>query len=970
MSIINNLVNEIDGEVYVDKLHRVIYSTDASAYREEPLGVVYPKSVDDIKKIISFANNESITLIPRTAGTSLAGQVVGNGLVVDVSKYFSKIIEINNEERWVRVEPGVVLDELNLFCKPYGLFFAPEASTSNRCQIGGMVGNNSCGSHSLVYGSTREHLLEATVILSDGSEVVLKSLTKDEIKAKLEIDGLEGDIYRGIIGLLSENREIIIENYPDKSLTRRNTGYALDELLYTSYFDSEERDDFNLCKLLAGSEGTLAFITELKLNLEPLPPAHKAVIALHCNSLEESYLANLIALEHKPVAIELIDGKILELSKQNISQNKNRFFIEGEPEAVLIIELAEESDEAINDKAYIIISALKAKGMGYHYPIIYGGDIAKVWELRKAGLGLLSGMVGDAKPVSLVEDTAVAPVRLPAYMADFKAMMDSYSLSCVYHAHIATGELHLRPILNLKDSGDRELFRKVATDCTLLVKKHRGSLSGEHGDGRLRGEFIPLLFGEKVYSLMKDVKSLWDRNSIFNKGKIVDTPPMDEYLRYHQNDLDIETYFNYSKQGGYVRAVEQCNGSGDCRKSELFAGVMCPTFRATKRESYATRARANILREGLLYSKNSKELFNNKNILELLNNCISCKGCKSECPSNVDMTRYKAEYMQHHYNDNGVPLRSYLVANISTIHRYASILPSIYNYVAESKPLSKLLKDSIGFAEQRKLPKLYKKSLRGWYKANYKRLENPKATIYLFADEFTNYMDVEVGICFIKLLNKLGYNVIIPKHRDSGRAEMSKGLLKQARKRADDNVRLLKDIVNSGMPLVGIEPSAILSFRDEYPDLVSDELREGAVELSKNVMLYDEFIVREIESGNITSEQFNNETLNIKLHGHCHQKSLASVEPSKVMLSLPKNFCVELIPSGCCGMAGSFGYEKEHYELSMAIGEKTLFPEIRKSESYTISAPGTSCRHQIKDGTGRDAYHPIELLYRVINKKI
>ncbi|MFI3297213.1 MAG: FAD-binding protein [bacterium] len=957
---------QIKGDVLCDSLHKTIYSTDASAYIERPIGVAYPRDREDIQTIVRFAINNNISLIPRAAGTSLAGQVVGDGLVVDISRYMNQILEINPEERWIRVQPGVVLDEVNLFCKPYGLFFAPETSTSNRCCVGGMVGNNSCGSHSLVYGSTREHLLKAEVVLSDSSVVVFEDLDNTEVEAKLAKRTLEGDIYNGILSILldKDNQREIRDNFPDKTLTRRNSGYALDELLNNNFFDSNNVSKFNLCKVLAGSEGTLAFATELTLNLEPLPPAHKCVICVHFETLKESFEANLVALKHKPVAIELIDGKILELSKQNIAQNKNRFFIEGDPKAVLIIELAEESKDDINTKATNIISDLKNNRMGYHYPILYGADINRVWALRKAGLGLLSGMVGDAKPVSVVEDTAVAPERLPAYMADFAQMMSKWDLSCVYHAHISTGELHLRPIINLKEDSGKTLFRIVAKECAQLVKKHRGSLSGEHGDGRLRGEFLPILFGDKVYTLFKEFKSVWDKDNIFNRGKIVETPAMDSNLRYVKSNLNIKTYFDYSRQGGFVRAVEQCNGSGDCRKSELFAGTMCPTFRATKDETNVTRARANGLREALL-SGDIKNIFNNKDTLKLLDNCVSCKACKSECPSNVDMTRYKAEYMQHYYDKKRVPLRTLLIANIDRINAAMIHVSAIYNSIVKNRFFARIIKGSIGFTQHRPLPTLSKQSLRDWYKRSNTEIKNAKATVYLFADEFTNYMDAEIGISFIKLLNKLGYNVIIPNHVDSGRAQMSKGLLKRARLRANANVELLHNIVDNNSPLVGIEPSTILSFRDEYPDLVDDRLKERALALSKNVLLYDEFIVREIEKGNINQEQFTDEVMKIKLHGHCHQKSLASVEPSKVMLSLPKNYQVEIIPSGCCGMAGSFGHEKEHYELSMQIGETTLFPEIRKTDSeYIISAPGTSCREQIFYGTARRAYHPIEILYK------
>lgn len=959
---------QIKGDIICDSLHKTIYSTDASAYIERPIGVAYPKDREDIQIIVAFAKRNAIPIIPRAAGTSLAGQVVGDGLVVDISRYMNQILEINPEERWIRVQPGVVLDEVNLFCKPYGLFFAPETSTSNRCCVGGMVGNNSCGSHSLVYGSTREHLLKAEVVLSDSSVAVFEDLDNVEVEAKLAKRTLEGSIYNGVLSILSDmdNQREIFDNFPDKTLTRRNSGYALDELLNNSLFDPKSSNKFNLCKVLAGSEGTLAFATELTLNLELLPPAHKCVICVHFEALKESFEANLVALKHNPVAIELIDGKILELSKQNIAQNKNRFFIEGDPKAVLIIELAEDCEDDINIKATKIISDLKNNSMGYHYPILYGTDINRVWALRKAGLGLLSGMVGDAKPVSVVEDTAVAPERLPAYMADFAHMMSKWDLSCVYHAHISTGELHLRPIINLKEDSGRKLFRIVAKECAQLVKKHRGSLSGEHGDGRLRGEFLPILFGDKVYTLFKELKSIWDKDNIFNRGKIVETPAMDSNLRYVKSNLNIKTYFDYSRQGGFVRAVEQCNGSGDCRKSELFAGTMCPTFRATKDEAKVTRARANGLREALL-SGDVDNIFKNKDTLKLLDNCVSCKACKSECPSNVDMTRYKAEYMQHYYDKKRVPLRTLLIANIDRINAAMIRVSAIYNSIVRNRFFARIIKGSIGFAQHRPLPTLSKYSLKSWYKRNYTEIKDAKATIYLFADEFTNYMDAEIGISFIKLLNKLGYNVIIPNHVDSGRAQMSKGLLKRARLRANANVELLHNIVDNNSPLVGIEPSTILSFRDEYPDLVDDRLKESALALSENVLLYDEFIVREIEKGNIKQAQFTDEIMKIKLHGHCHQKSLASVEPSKVMLSLPKNYKVEIIPSGCCGMAGSFGYEKEHYELSMQIGETTLFPEIRKTDSkYTISAPGTSCREQIFYGTARRAYHPIEILYKAI----
>lgn len=946
-------------EIHNDRHYRIIYATDASAYLEMPDAVAFPKDEEEIKTLVRYAVENHLNLIPRAAGTSLAGQVVGKGIVADISRYMNHILEINPGQRWVRVQPGVVLDELNEYCSHYGLFFAPETSTSNRCCIGGMAGNNSCGSHSLVYGSTRDHVIEARVVLSDGSTAVFGPLSENELENKCSGDTLEGRIYREMLAMLNDegNRKDIKDNFPEPSIRRRNSGYAIDELLNSR--------PFNFCKLIVGSEGTLAFITELKLHLEPLPPKEKAVVCVHCASLEEACNANLAALKHEPRAIELMDDQVLQLSKKNIAQNKNRFFIQGDPAAILIVEIAKDSLDEVNHEADLLENDLRKHKLGYHYSRVYGKDISRVWALRKAGLGLLSGMPGSAKPVSLIEDTAINPEKLFAFLTDLKVVLDSYGLSCVYHGHISTGELHLRPILNLKEEHDRRLFRVVATETARLVKKYRGSLSGEHGDGRLRGEFLPLMFGEKVYALFKDVKRIWDENGIFNIGKIVDTPPMDSCLRYEICQGIENTYFDFSRQKGYLCAVEQCNGSGDCRKSYLFGGTMCPVYRATRDEKNSTRARSNILRELLIHPE-GKRMFSQPEVLSALDSCLSCKACKAECPSNVDMARYKAEYLQHHYDETSIPLRSFLIANLTRIQKIAMVFPAAYNAVVSSKIFSSILKKVLRFAPQRAIPKIYRFTLKHWLRTHPDSRSYDRK-VYLFADEFSNYMDVEIGITFIKLLRALGYQVTIPEHVESGRTELSKGLVKKAKKIARKNVMLLKDIVNEQIPLVGIEPSCILSFRDEYPDLVGDDLKEAAASLARNCLLYDEFIVREVLKGNITSEQFITKEQKIKLHGHCHQKALVSIEPSKKMLSLPANYHVEVIPSGCCGMAGAFGYEKEHYSLSMQIGEQVLFPAVRSAAQGTlIAAPGTSCRQQIMDGTGAKVYHPVEILYQAL----
>ena len=960
---------ELEGDLNFDNATRILYATDASAYRELPLAVVRPKNKDDIRKLIIFANKYQTSLIPRGAGTSLAGQVVGDGIVVDVSKYMDSILEINKKERWIRVEPGVVLDEMNKVLEPHGLFFGPETSSSNRCVMAGMVGNNSCGAHSLLYGSTRDHTLELKTILSNGSDVVFGPLTKKEFEAKQIGDTFENKLYRNISEILSaaDNQEEIRKEYPDPKIERRNTGYAIDLLLETVPF-SEGGQPFNFCKLLAGSEGTLAFTTEIKLNLIPLPPKVKGLICVHFEKLHHAFHANLIALKHKPGAVELMDSVILEQTKDNIEQRKNRFFLKGDPRAILIIEFARESKQEILDIAQRLESDLRKAGYGYHFPHVFGPDISKVWALRKAGLGLMSNIAGDAKPVSLVEDTVVHPEILPKYIEEFQLMLKKYDLTAVYHAHIATGELHLRPVLDLKNPAHVELFHTVALETAKLVKKYRGSLSGEHGDGRLRGEFIPLMVGEKNYGLLKEIKAAWDPDNIFNPGKIVDTPSMKTSLRYEPGSetRNIKTIFDFSRDQGIMRAVEKCNGSGDCRKSEIIGGTMCPSFMATRDENNTTRARANTLREFLTLSP-KKNPFNHREIYDVMDLCLSCKGCKSECPSSVDITKYKAEFLQHYYDEHGIPLRTRAIAYISQLNKLGMLVPDITNFFFSNSYTSGLMKRVLGFAPKRSIPLLYKFTLRNWMKRSLPNL-NPNSgslgKVYLFIDEFTEYNDTQIGIKAVELLTRLGYRVEMANHKESGRTFLSKGLVRKAKKIANYNVQALSGLIDENAPLVGIEPSGILSFRDEYLELVDKPLVESAKKLAKNSLMFDEFFEREIKAGRIDKSRFSTEKKKIRLHGHCHQKSLASIAPTKTMLSFPANFEVEEIKSGCCGMAGAFGYEKEHYEVSMKVGELVLFPEVRKTPVETlIAAPGTSCRHQIKDGTGRTAFHPIEIMW-------
>ena len=964
--LLKELTQQLTGELFFDDLHKSIYATDASVYRIIPLAVAYPKTKDDLKHLIAFATKNKITLIPRAAGTSLAGQCVGDGIVVDVSKYFTKILAFDEKEQTVVVEPGVVRDELNDFLKPYGLFFGPNTSTSNRCMIAGMVGNNSSGTTSIKYGVTRDKVIELKTILSDGSEVEFNELNPEQFKQKLSLNTLEGTIYKTINKALSKKniQNEIIKEFPKKSIHRRNTGYAVDALLDTSIFSKSDHK-INISKLLCGSEGTLALTTEIKIKLDRLPPKERIVLAVHFNSIKESLEAVLIAMKHDLYMCELMDKTILDCTSNNREQLKNRFFIEGDPEAVLLLEVNAEGIKEVEKQAKELIEDLKDHNFGYAFPKLYNEDIKKATDLRSAGLGLLGNIIGDSKAVACIEDTAVDLQDLPSYINEFTAMMDKYHQKAVYYAHAGAGEIHLRPLLNLKIKEDVVLFKTITLETAKLVKKYKGSLSGEHGDGIVRGSFIPLMIGEKNYELLKTVKYTFDPKNIFNKGKIIDAFPMDESLRYtvDRKEPKIDTLLDFSDSLGILRAAEKCNGSGDCRKLSISGGTMCPSYRATLNEKDTTRSRANALREFLTNTEKPNK-FDQNELKEVFDLCLSCKACASECPSNVDVASFKAEFLYQYQKEHKPSLRTKLFANNVKYNKLGSLFPSITNFVVGSAFTKKIL----GIPVERNMPKLSKITLRKWYaqhKDNFENGDFKNGEVYLFCDEFTNYYDVQIGIDAITLLFNLGYKVNIIDHEESGRSHISKGFLDEAKVLANKNIEIFKGIITSNTPLVGIEPSAILSFRDEYLRLAND--KEGAKKIAANTLTFEEFIKSEAVKGHISSNQFTKKNKTIKIHGHCHQKALSTVESTFFMLNLPENYKVSIINSGCCGMAGSFGYEKEHYDISMQVGEQSLFSKIRKFDSDTlISASGTSCRHQIYDGTKLIAKHPITILRQAL----
>lgn len=955
------------------EIAKKIYASDASVYQVEPAAIAIPANCKDIKRLIKFAAKHKSSLIPRGAGTSLAGQVVGDGIVMEISSAMSKITQLNKKEKSLWVEPGIIRDDLNKEIAQAGLFFGPETSTANRALLGGMIGNNSCGLHSIVWGNVRDHLIETRSILSDGTDIHTHPLTTEEFYKKTTLNSLEGSIYKELHRLLNnpDIQTLIRERYPKASITRRNTGYALDALIEMQPFNPTGIP-FNLSALLAGSEGTLAVTHAAKINLLDLPSPFVSLLCIHCASLQEALQANIVALAHKPTASELVDAYILSFTEGHPNFEKDRTFISGKPEAILMVEFRANSASELEDQVSACITQLKADKLGYAFPVLQQEEIAKGWDIRKAGLGLIRNLQGEKQPVNLIEDCAVDPKDLPAYVADMQALLAKNNVQAAYYAHAGAGELHIEPFLAIHTEEGKKLFRHLLQETVELVKKYQGSLSGEHGDGRLRGEFIPQVMGNEVYGLLVTIKKIFDPTNLFNPGKIVNTPPMDEAFRPHKKQ-EFPTYFDYGDGNSALSLAEKCSGSGDCKKSALSGGTMCPSFMASQKEKDSTRGRANVLRQ--IITKEGKNGFNNPELLDILDLCLSCKGCQTECPSGVDMGKLKAETLQQHYDTCGTPVRAQLIGHFPILQKLASYIAPLYNFMASFPMTSILIKWSMGFAINRSIPSVHFTSLEKWFERYAKKVDQTvfkHGFVYLFADEFTNFNDVNIGKKTVLLLNELGYGIKIPSNIISGRSYISKGMLAVAKKLANQQVTHLHPLISEDHPFIGIEPSAILSFRDEIPALVDVELREKANELKAHCLLIDEFLAQEIKKGNITQDQFVDTEQKIILHGHCHQKSMAGLSSTRKVLSFPSKYEVELIPSGCCGMAGSFGYEQKHYALSNQIANLVLFPKILATKSSTIIAMnGTSCRHQVADGLDRTGLHTAEILYMALaNKKI
>lgn len=959
---------EFDGDLYFDDLYQQLYATDASVYRMLPLAVAFPKNEKAIQQLISFATQNNTSLIPRAAGTSLAGQCVGEGIVVDVSKYLTEIISVDTSNNTVTVQPGVIRDELNTYLEPYGLFFGPNTSTSNRCMIGGMVGNNSSGTTSIQYGVTRDKVLSLRTVLSNGAVVQFSEITKKELLSKTKENSLEGNIYKELYEGLSQKsvQDEIKKEFPKPSIHRRNTGYAVDALLDNSVFDSDSNASFNVCKLLSGSEGTLAFTTEITLQLDPLPPKYSAMIATQYNDMDSCMKDVVVAMQHNLYTCELMDDVILNCTKNNEKYHALRFFINGNPKAVLLSEVRATTEEELEKHAVLLQQSFEKSGLSNSQVVLRGDEISKALELRKAGLGLLGNMIGDQKAVACIEDTAVALEDLPNYIADFSTLMKQFNQEVVYYAHAGAGELHLRPILNLKGKKDVQLFKDITTQVAALVKRYQGSLSGEHGDGIVRAEFLKSQIGEQNFDLLKRIKSNFDPKNIFNPGKITDAYPMDANLRTKPDSIHKEpiTFMDFTDSKGLLRLAEKCNGSGDCRKTAKSDGMLCPSYQATLNEKDSTRGRANVLRE-VLSNGLAKAAFNDASLQKAFDLCVGCKACATECPSTVDMATAKMEILYQQKQIQKPSLATKLLGKSSFYTQRAARYPRLANFLFKNALSSSLIKKISGISQQRSLPLLSTKSFDNLFQPSQKQKFRQNKNVLLFVDEFSNYLEAEIAQDAYVLLHQLGYDVGLITTMDSARALLSKGFLKEAKEAIDHNISHLKQQVNETTPLLGIEPSAILGFRDEYLRLATDKAAANVI--AKHSMLIEEFLAKEIETGNITSKQFTKETKSLKVHVHCHQKALSNQKVTFDVLNLPENYTPTLIPSGCCGMAGSFGYEKEHYDVSMQIGELKLLPAVRKAaEEVIIVANGTSCRHQIKDGTGREAVHPVSVLRRAL----
>ncbi len=946
----------LQGEVRFDAAARTLYATDASPYEIKPYGVVLPKSVDDIRHTLEIARRHGLPVLPRGGGTSLAGQTVGAAIVVDVSKYLDKILDFDEAARTVKVEPGVVRDQLNLFLRPYKLQFTPDVSTTNRANIGGMVANNSAGTRSIKYGKTVDQVVSMTVMLIDGTVTEFRALTPDELKAKLALPGLEGRVYRTVYGVVTEHEAEIEARFP--RVMRRVGGYNLDELT--------PGKPFNLAKLISGSEGTLAFILDVTLKLSP-NPAYKCLALLHFDTLKASLQAVQHINRHGPSAVETLDNTLLRLGLENPNIAAMLGWLSGSPAAVLIVEFDGETQDEMLAGLRSMEADPEVMGRAYYLHVARSPkEQADVWAVRKAGLGVFNTMKGAAKPTALIEDAAIPPEHLADYIPEVAAVCAKYGVEMVSYGHASVGVIHVRPVLDLKTKEGVEAYRKISEETFALVKKYGGSWSGEHGDGLIRSYKNRELFGDALYEAFREVKHAFDPEGLMNPGKIVDAPPMTDDLRYGEGYtvLPLKTHFDFSKDDGFMGAIEMCTGVGECRKTGT--GTMCPSYMVTRDEDHSTRGRANLLRDAmngrLEGGLTSKEVYN------ALDLCLECKACKAECPSQVDMAKLKYEFLQHYYDDHGTPMSARALGNAATVAPLGRALAPVANALLPLNAVRWLVEKTAGVDRRRIMPTYARQSFDGWRRAHERSRPEPaqraeaKPKVALFADTWTMYNEPEVGAAATRVLEALGYEVEHVTYGCCGRPQLSKGLLRDAKKLAQKNVEALHAYVERGVPVVGLEPSCVASFQDDYRDLVPGEKTEA---VARNVKMIDQFLAKEWTGGRIKPKgAFHKNGTHVMLHGHCQQRAIQGTSSTKAVLGWVSENVFE-VDSGCCGMAGSFGYG--HYDVSMQIGEQRLFPAVRKHDGETVAC-GFSCRHQIKDGTGKRAKHLALLLAEALEQ--
>ncbi len=952
------LRERVSGEVRFDPFSRVLYSTDASIYQMEPVGVVIPRSAADVQAVMEVARDSGVPVLPRAGGTSLAGQTVNHAIVMDFSKYLNQVVEVNRDESWARVQPGIVLDQLNRELLPYGLMYAPDPTTSSRACVGGGIGNNTCGAHSVIYGKSLDHILELDVLLSDASATHFRPLDSAELEAKLSGAGLESEIYRGVRRLAQDNDAAIRAQYP--SIMRRVSGYNLDEFLTEPvgpYAGSAGSHGFNLTRMVVGSEGTLCVATEAKVNLVPRPTMTALSVA-HFHDIFQASEAVKEILNHGPSSIEIMDKNVLDRSRQSLGLSNAMAMIEGDPGAILAIEFYGESEDELTSKMEELKRDLERRRMGYAcVNLLDRAAQANIWNVRKNGLGLLMSMHGDAKPLPFVEDTAVDPETMGDFVRRFDEIVRNHGTEAAYYGHASVGCLHIRPVVSLKNQEGIDRMYSIADEISDLTKEFGGVLSGEHGDGIVRGVWTEKMFGSEVYQLFRELKSTWDPDGIMNPGKIIDCPPMTENLRYgpSYNAESLPTSLDFAVDTNFAGAVEMCNGMGACRKLE---GTMCPSFMATREEEHSTRGRANLLRAAMS-GKLPEGTITSQRLYDALDLCLECKGCRAECESGVDMAKLKYEFLDHYYKTNGLPRRNRIFGNIAKLSKWGSRFAPISNWMAAS-PLGKLVSSSVlGVHPNRRAPSFVRQTFPQWFRSRPERSPATNGTVVLLNDTYMNYNYPEIGRAAVALLEAAGFKVELADAPCCGRPMISKGMMDAAIANARHNVALLHAYAGNGVPIIGCEPSCLLTLRDEYPQLVPGEQSRT---VASQAFLIDEFLAK-LKAEDKLNIEFKDTAKQVLFHAHCHQRSLAGTASSLNALRLPSGYKVELTNAGCCGMAGSFGYEKEHYDISMSIGEQALFPAVNaKGPDWEVAVMGVSCRQQIEHGTGRRARHLAEVL--------